>query len=76
MEDIIPYVNAIESLMLCFSNNADELNKKGFLKAHFLEQAETFISAAHLSSWFTGISSYLQEVLQLNNSHTKIQSCF
>lgn len=74
MEDI-PYVNAIESLMLCFSNIADELNKKGFLKAHFLEQAETFISA-HLSSCFTWINSYLQEVLQLNNSPIKIQSCF
>ena len=74
MEDI-PYVDAVESLMLCFRNIADELNKKGFLKTRFPDQAEAFISN-HLSSWFNGINSYLQEVLQLNKSPAKIQSCF
>src|SRR5574344_1549992 len=65
LEDI-PFIDAIDSLMRCFSNLAKELDAAKLLKPGCIAKAEKLINDK-LSSWFTGICQYLQDIFTTYN---------
>lgn len=65
LEDI-PFITAIESLMNCFTNLAKELDEAKLLKKGCIAKVEQIINEK-LSSWFTGICRYLQDVFSTYN---------
>lgn len=61
LEDI-PFVSAIESLMLSFNNIAKKLFEAKVLKKNCFAKAQKIITDS-LSDWFTGICRYLKQIL-------------